>query len=153
MTPRNPCNSFTVVGRGWSLIAVTLLAIGDTPAAETWWPKKSTSGTPNTHFSRLMTSPAACSRRKRVRTCCKCSLMEVHEDEVKASQDAVHQPLECVSSIPEAESHPKEFEESKRSGDGGLRNITRMHKDLMISLAQVHLAEDGAACYPLLEVI
>jgi hypothetical protein len=27
-----------------------------------------------------------------------------------------------------------------------------MHKDLMISLAQVHLAEDGAACYPLLEI-
>ena len=79
-------------------------------------------------------------------------IVQVHKDEVEASQDAVHQPLERVPGVPEAERHPKEFEESKRSGDGSLWNITRIHKDLMISLAQVHLAEDGAACYPLLEV-
>jgi hypothetical protein len=32
-------------------MAATLLAMGETPAAVTWWPRNSPSATPKTHFS------------------------------------------------------------------------------------------------------
>ncbi len=50
-----------------------------------------------------------------------------------------------LPAVAEPESHPQELVQAERRDDGGLGDIPGMHGDLMVALAQIHLAEDAAS--------
>jgi hypothetical protein len=65
--PRNLCIALQSVGLGKSKMTWTLSRRGATLAAEMWWPRKSSSETANTHFSRLRARPLAARMANNVR--------------------------------------------------------------------------------------
>ena len=54
----------------------------------------------------------------------------------------IHWIVEPVSFHPQNKGHPNELKESKRSNDGGLRNVVREHLDLVVAL---HKVKGGAS--------
>ena len=75
--------------------------------------------------------------------CDKCRLLEVVKDEGQAGQNSAHHPLESRTSIlPQNKGHTNELKESKRSNDGGIRNVVREHLDLVVAL---HKVKGGAS--------
>ena len=63
----------------------------------------------------------------------------------RAGHHTVHEALESVPGVAHPECHPCEFEEAKRSDDGGLRDVGGEHGDLVIALPEVNLGEDGGS--------
>ena len=58
----------------------------------------------------------------------------------------MHETLEGLRRIPQAEGHPHKLEETKGGDDGCLRDVLWVHRHLMVPLYQVHLGEDAFAC-------
>jgi hypothetical protein len=42
------------------------------------------------------------------------NVSQIHEEEIEASHDAVHHPLEGVAGIPQSKGHAKKFKKTKR---------------------------------------
>jgi hypothetical protein len=72
-------------------------------------------------------------------------VIQVHKDEGEAVGYPIHHPLEGVAGVAEAKTHPQKLVQAKRRDDGSLGNIPGVHGDLMVALAQIHLAEDAAS--------
>jgi hypothetical protein len=53
--------------------------------------------------------------------------------------------METVAGIAEPKTHPQELVQAERRDYGSLSDISGMHGDLMLALAQIHLAEDAAS--------
>ncbi len=72
-------------------------------------------------------------------------VVQVHENKWQAIRYPVHHPLERVAGVAEAETHPQELVQAEGGDDGGLGNVPGMHGDLVVALAEIHLAEDAAS--------
>ena len=60
-------------------------------------------------------------------------VIQVYEDEREATEDAVHQSLECLGSVLETKGHVEELPEPKGSDDGRLGDICRHNRDLVVA--------------------
>ena len=80
-------------------------------------------------------------------------VIQVNEDERDATEDAVHQPLECLGSVLETKGHAEELPELKGSNDGRLGDICRHNRDLVVDTYQVHLGEDLLACQTAIKIL
>ena len=69
-------------------------------------------------------------------------VVNVSENEVQTLTDDVHQALEGLGSILQAEGHSDEFIESKRGDDSGLGNVYNSHGDLVVASDQIDLREN-----------
>ena len=56
----------------------------------------------------------------------------------------VHSPLERLSGVPESEGHAAELPESKRRCHRRFRDVSFLHRDLVVPLLQIQFAEDTA---------
>ncbi len=70
-------------------------------------------------------------------------VIQVHKDEREAVGYPIHHLLESVAGIAEPKTQPQELIQAERRDDGG--DIPGMHGDLMVALAQIHLAENAAS--------
>ncbi len=73
------------------------------------------------------------------------NVVQVHTDKVQASHQPVHQTLERLGNILKAEEHAQELPEAERSNDG---DVLGPHWHLVVSLAEIQLAEHRAAMQP-----
>jgi hypothetical protein len=65
--------------------------------------------------------------------------VQVDKHHGQTGKHSVHQPLEgTFSCIPQAKSQLQELEESKRSDDGRLRNVSRIHRNLVITFPKIN---------------
>ena len=62
--------------------------------------------------------------------------------EESGEADTVHEPLESLCCIFQAERHAEKLKESKRRDDGRLGNGLTSHRDLVVPSHQVNLRED-----------
>ena len=65
------------------------------------------------------------------------------------AEDPVHESLERLCRVFQAEWHPEKFVESEGGDDGRLLDILLVHGDLVVPLDHVNLGEDGALCQAL----
>jgi hypothetical protein len=61
------------------------------------------------------------------------------------SNGSIHVLLEGRPCIPQTKGHPLVLEQAEGGIDGSLLLVRRVHRDLVVSLPQVDLGEDGAA--------
>ena len=57
----------------------------------------------------------------------------------------MHEALEGLRRVPQAEGHPQKLEETEGGDDGCLRDVLWGHRDLMVPSYQVYLGEDAFA--------
>ena len=84
---------------------------------------------------------------------CDKDVIHVDEREGETSQDVIHQPLKCLSSVGETKWHPQKFKKAEGGDDRCLVNVVRCHWNLMITLAKVDLGEDGAPVQVGIEIL
>ena len=89
---------------------------------------------------------------RRIRTCDE-YIIQIYEGEIDVPKHAIHQPLESLGGIFQAEWHAKELKQSKRCYDGGFGYIMLRHWDLMKSPYQIHNVEDRHARQATIEVL
>jgi hypothetical protein len=89
-----------------------------------------------------MRIPHFCSRSKRVRREDE-DIIQVGEAEVESSLNVVHESLERLGGVAQAEGHERELEKAKWCDDGRLLYIIRMNGDLVVRSHQVDLGEAG----------
>jgi hypothetical protein len=70
-------------------------------------------------------------------------VVHVGEAEVESSQNVVHEALERLGGVSQAEGHEGELKKAEWSGDGGLLHIVGMDGDLVVRSHQLDLGEDG----------
>ena len=80
-------------------------------------------------------------------------VIQVDEDERDATEDAVHQPLECLGGVLKTKGHAEELPDPKGSDDGHLGDICRHNRDLVVAVYQVHLGEDLLARQTAIEIL
>ena len=80
-------------------------------------------------------------------------VIQVDEDERDGTEDAVHQPLECLGGVLETKGHAEELQEPKGSDDGRLGDICHHNSDLEVAVYQVHLGEDLLARHTAIEIL
>ena len=80
-------------------------------------------------------------------------VIQVYKDEREATEDAVHQSLECLGSVLETKGHAEELPEPKGSDDGCLGDIFRHNRDLVVAAYQVHLGKDLLARQTAIEIL
>lgn len=51
--------------------------------------------------------------------------IQINEDKRQALSDLVHEPLDRLSGVLQAERHTKSFEQAERGNGGGLGNVIR----------------------------
>ena len=73
------------------------------------------------------------------------NVIQVGVREEKTMKDLIHEPLKGLCGVPQAEGHLQELKMSKGCCDGGLRDILRGDRDLVIGPNQINLRKDGAA--------
>ena len=73
------------------------------------------------------------------------NVVQVGVDKGETTEDLVHKSLEGLGCIPQAKGHLQELKKSKGGGDGGLRNVLRCDRDLVVGSNQINLGKDGAA--------
>lgn len=66
-------------------------------------------------------------------------VVDVDKGEREYLQDAVHQPLECLSCISQFERHPQELPDPKGIGDCHLLYVIRMHGNLAVALYEINI--------------
>jgi hypothetical protein len=64
------------------------------------------------------------------------------EDERNGAEKGIHEALESLSSVFEAKWHEEEFIEAKWRDYGRLRNVTLIHWNLIVTLAQIKFCEN-----------
>ena len=64
-------------------------------------------------------------------------VVDVYEDKVESPHDLVHVPLECLSTVTEAERHKVPLVQTKWSYDGCLRDVTWLDRDLVVCLQEI----------------
>jgi hypothetical protein len=64
-------------------------------------------------------------------------VVQVCEAEVESPQHIVHEPLDRLSSVAQAERHKGKLKKAEGSGYGGLRDIAGMHVNFVIGSHQV----------------
>ena len=79
-------------------------------------------------------------------------VIQVDKDERDPTEDAVHQPLECLGGVLETKGHAEELPEPKGSDDGRLGDICHHNRDLVVAAYQVHLGED-LTCQTAIEIL
>lgn len=73
------------------------------------------------------------------------NIINISEDEVKASGDFVYKALESLRGVSEAEGHPNVLKKSERSCDGGFGHIRWLDWNLVVGLNKAYLAVDVGA--------
>ena len=73
------------------------------------------------------------------------NVVQVRVDKGETTKDLVHKLPEGLGCIPKAEGHLQELKKSKDGGDGGLKNVLRFDRDLVVGSNQINLGKDGAA--------
>jgi hypothetical protein len=71
-------------------------------------------------------------------------IVQVCEAEVESPQHLVHEPLERLRGVAQAEGHEEKLEKAEVSGYGGLRDIKGMHGNLDICSHQVDFGIEPA---------
>ncbi len=69
-------------------------------------------------------------------------IVDIYVANVEAMQNFVHEPLERLGCVPEAERHPQEFKQAKWGGHSCLGDVLLCHRDLMICLDQINVCEN-----------
>jgi hypothetical protein len=59
-------------------------------------------------------------------------VVNVGEAEVEPSWNIVHESLECLRGVAQAEWHERKFEQPKWCCDGCFLHVVRVHRDLMV---------------------
>ena len=72
-------------------------------------------------------------------------VVQVDEHEVEVPAHAVHQPLEGLRSVAEAEGNFDELPEAEGGDDRGLGHVSWVDADLVVSSDEVHLGEHRLA--------
>ena len=72
-------------------------------------------------------------------------IVHVNEQEGKVGAKDVHHALEGVAGVPETKRSPQKLVQAKRSYADRLGNVIRVHRDLVVTLNEVQLGEDGRA--------
>jgi hypothetical protein len=71
-------------------------------------------------------------------------IVYVGETKIQAFEDIVHETLESLSSILEAEGHTRKFEQAKRSGNGCFLDVFGVNGNLVVSSYQVNFGKHSA---------
>ena len=61
------------------------------------------------------------------------NVIEVDKNEGDVAEDAIHQSLECLSSILEPKRHTKELPEPEGRDDGRLGDVSLCYRDLVVA--------------------
>ena len=77
------------------------------------------------------------------RTACHQDIVKVNKYPLHITKNSVHETLECLGRIFEAERHSKELIKSKWGNNSRFLYVTRIHRDLMVPAHQVEDREDG----------
>ena len=68
-------------------------------------------------------------------------VIHVDKAERKITQNLIHKALEHLTSASEAKGHVKEFKHPKRGDDGGLLDVLRRNRHLIVTFLEVQLGE------------
>ena len=71
-------------------------------------------------------------------------IIQINKAKGEITNHTIHQPLECLGRIFQAEGGTDKLETAKGGGDGGLGDVLGVHWDLMVAPDKVHLGKDGA---------
>ena len=72
-------------------------------------------------------------------------VVEVGEDEGQVAEEHVHEPLEGLRGVAEAERHEQVFKEAERRYNGRFWNVSRVHWNLVVPLDEVDEGEELAS--------
>jgi hypothetical protein len=61
-------------------------------------------------------------------------VIQIGENEIKATEYPVHSPLKGVAGVAKAKGHAEELEEAERSNYRRLLNVVFIHQDLVVAL-------------------
>ena len=82
-------------------------------------------------------------------------VIEINETIRKMAKNPVHESLEGLCRVAEAERHPKELEQAEGCDDGGLGDVLGVHGHLEVTFGEVEFAEDVTAmeiCRKILDI-
>ena len=83
------------------------------------------------------------------------NVVQINKTVWEMAKYSVHESLEGLCRVAEAERHPKELEQAEGSDDGGFGNMLGIHGNLEIALGQIQLTENSAAmeiCRKILDI-
>ena len=82
---------------------------------------------------------------------CYQDVVQVHESIRKVSEYAIHEALEGLCRVLQAERHAEELEEAEGGDDGSFLDVLTAHGNLVVPFHHVDLGEDGATRQPFVE--
>ena len=69
-------------------------------------------------------------------------VVHIHKTEKKIFKNLIHQALKGIIGVPKTKRHAQKFLHSKRGDDGGLLDVFRSHRDLIIPFLKVEFGEN-----------
>lgn len=70
-------------------------------------------------------------------------IVYVDKTEVETSKNFIHEPLECLSCVPETKGHAQRLKQAKGCGDGRFGDVLWLYRNLVVCTNEVNVGEDG----------
>ena len=72
------------------------------------------------------------------------NVIQIDENKRKTTEEMVHEPLKCLSSVAETERHLGELKEAERGDNGCLRDIGCGNRNLIVTFDQIEFEENSS---------